>query len=205
MESCIALINRVWVWKEYNYFFMRGTAFFLLWLVCVSVYSQQHHETSTDKKLPQVVIFMAVDCPITQKYMTTIKEMAAQFADKHVAVTGYFPAGLSKKDESAFRAEYQIPKFIKLIDDKKHLWTEKLDAKVTPEVFVLNNDQVVYRGAIDNWFYELGRYRLEITDHYLMDAVNSSLEGKKPEVAETEAIGCFIQRSEKKPEHEHHH
>lgn len=184
---------------------MRGAVFFLLISVIVSAYGQHHSETTVGKKTPQVVIFMAVDCPITQKYMTRIKEIAAQFADKQVSVTGYFPAGLSKKEESAFRAEYQIPSLIKLVDDKKHVWTEKLDAKVTPEVFVISNDQVVYRGAIDNWFYELGRYRLEITDHYLIDAVNASLEGKKPEVSETEAIGCFIQRSEKKAVHEHHH
>lgn len=184
---------------------MRGVLFILLCLVAVSVYSQHHQEATSEKKSPEVVIFMAVDCPITQKYMTSIKEIASQFVDKHVSVTGYFPAGLSKKQESAFRAEYQIPKFIKLVDDKKHVWTEKLNAKVTPEAFVLNNDQVVYRGAIDNWFYELGRYRLEITDHYLIDAVNAILEGKKQEVSETEAIGCFIQRSEKKTEHEHHH
>jgi thiol-disulfide isomerase/thioredoxin len=184
---------------------MRRTFFFLLLSVSVSVYSQHHHETSAEKKSPQIIIFMAVDCPITQKYMTTIKEIAKQLEENQVTVTGYFPSGLSKKEESTFRAEYQIPQLIKLVDDKKHVWTEKLDAKVTPEVFVVINDQVAYRGAIDNWFYELGRYRLEITDHYLIDAVNASLEGKKPKVAETDAIGCFIQRSEKKTEHEHHH
>ena len=74
-----------------------------------STYSQHHHEATTEKKSPQVVIFMAIDCPITQKYMTRIKEIAAQYADKQVSVTGYFPAGLSKKEESTFRAEYEIP------------------------------------------------------------------------------------------------
>ena len=204
MESCIVQINPGWVWKEFKNFLMRGIIFFLLLLGSVAASSQHHHETSTEKNTPQVAIFMAVDCPITQKYMTSIKEIASLFAEKQVNVTGYFPAGLSKKEEGEFRAEYQIPKLIRLEDDKKHEWTDKLNAKVTPEVFVISNDQVVYRGAIDNWFYELGRYRLEITEHYLIDAINASLEGKKPAVAETEALGCFIQRSEKKTEHEHH-
>ena len=62
---------------------------------------------------------------------------------------------------------------------------------------MINNHEVIYRGAIDNWFYELGRYRLEITDHYLIDAINASLDGKKPALTKTEALGCFIQRSEK--------
>jgi len=204
MESCIVQINPDWVWSEFKNFLMRGIIFLLL-MTSFSTYSQHHHEATTEKKSPQVVIFMAVDCPITQKYMTSIKEIASQFAEKQVSVTGYFPAGLSKKQEGEFRSEYQIPKLIRLVDDKKHEWTDKLNAKVTPEVFVISNDQVVYRGAIDNWFYELGRYRLEITDHYLIDAINASLEGRKPAVTETEALGCFIQRSEKKSEHEHHH
>ncbi|MBK8291370.1 MAG: hypothetical protein IPK96_10985 [Flammeovirgaceae bacterium] len=184
---------------------MKKVIFFLLWLSATLCMAQHQHEAASDGDRPEVIIFMAVDCPITQKYMVTIKELATQFAEKGISTSGYFPAGLSKKQSSAFRDEYQIPRIIKLVDDKKHVLTEKLDAKVTPEVYLVHNNQVIYRGAIDNWFYELGRYRLETTEHYLIDAVNATLEGKQPEITETEALGCFIQRSPTKSETHNHH
>ncbi len=161
------------------------------------------HGQSESPKI-QVAIFMAVDCPITQKYLNTIKEIASQYSDKSVQFVGYFPVGLTKKESTLFRNEYKIPNSIELRDDKKHEWTEVLNAKVTPEVFVLKDKEVLYRGAIDNWFYELGRYRKEVTAHYLIDAIQAGLNNVKPSINETEALGCFIQRTEKKGAHQHH-
>lgn len=151
-----------------------------------------------------IAIFMAVDCPITQKYMNTIKEIANQYSNTSTRFVGYFPAGLTKKESTTFRNEYNIPKTIELKDDTKHEWTEMLNAKVTPEVFVIKDKQILYRGAIDNWFYELGRYRKVVTAHYLIDAIQAGLNKVKPSIVETEALGCFIQRSEKPEEHKHH-
>jgi hypothetical protein len=172
-------------------------------LITTNLVRGQHDHKSESPEI-QVAIFMAVDCPITQKYLNTIKEIANQFSDKPVQFVGYFPAGLTKKESTSFRNEYKIPNAIELTDDKKHEWTEMLDAKVTPEVFVLKDKQVLYRGAIDNWFYELGRYRKEVTAHYLIDAIQAGLNNEKPSITETEALGCFIQRTEKKEAHQHH-
>jgi len=179
---------------------MKRIVFIILISVSIARAQYIHHNSSEI----QVAIFMAVDCPITQKYLNTIKEIANQFSNKPVQFVGYFPAGLTKKESTAFRTEYKIPQEIELIDDKKHEWTEMLDAKVTPEAFVIKNKQVVYRGAIDNWFYELGRYRKEVTAHYLIDAIQAGLKNEKPTITETEALGCFIQRSEKTEAHLHH-
>lgn len=172
-------------------------------LISVSFAKGQHVHEDPSSAI-KVAIFMAVDCPITQKYLNSIKEIANEFSSKPVQFVGYFPVGLTKKESTAFRNEYKIPNSIELIDDKKHEWTEMLDAKVTPEVFVIRNKQVLYRGAIDNWFYELGRYRKKVTAHYLIDAIQASLKNEKPSISETEALGCFIQRSEKPEAHQHH-
>lgn len=51
---------------------------------------------------------------------------------KSVLPVIFLPA-FQKKQEGEFRSEYQIPKLIRLVDDKKHEWTDKLNAKVTPE------------------------------------------------------------------------
>lgn len=185
---------------------MRVSTFILISLISVSALAQHDHHKQTSTQSPYTaIIFMAVDCPITQKYMAAIKGLALKYQSQQISVVGYFPAGLSKKQEKEFRQEYQVPEMIKFVDDKKHEVTNKYEATITPEVVLIDkNQQVIYQGAIDNWFFELGRYRLEITEHYLIDAIEASVNGLQPSVKKTEAIGCFIQGAAKKTEHHLH-
>jgi thiol-disulfide isomerase/thioredoxin len=184
---------------------MKVFTFLLISLISLPLWAQDdHHKLVTSQAPYTVIIFMAVDCPITQKYMTTIKEVARQYQSQQVSVVGYFPAGLSRKQEKEFRMEYQVPEIIKFVDDKNHAVTRKYSATITPEVVLIDkNQQVIYQGAIDNWFFELGRYRPEITAHYLTDAIEASVNGHQPSVRKTEAIGCFIQGASHKTEHPH--
>jgi len=182
---------------------MKRNIFILFFLVVVNFSQGQQAADSVETGSVRVVFFMAVDCPITQKYMNTIKEISKMYAEKSVQFVGYFPAGITKREAVAFRDEYKIPEVISLLDDTNHEWTNRLNATVTPEVFVLIDNTVSYHGAIDNWFYELGRNRRAVTEHYLINAIDNSLAGKKVKVGETKAIGCFIQRTEVQ-EHQHH-
>lgn len=73
--------------------------------------------------------------------------------------------------------------------------TKLLGAKVMPEAFVFNDKgEVVYSGAIDDYFYKLGRRRAKITHRYVEDAIKALAEGKKPVTARVEPIGCYIER-----------
>ncbi len=185
---------------------MRVFAFICVFMVSFVLKAQHDHASMSSSQVPEkIIIFMAVDCPITQKYMGTIKDLAIKYQSQKMAVVGYFPAGLSKKASKEFRQEYQVPEMIQFIDDKKHVITNKYQATITPEVVLLDkNQQVIYQGAIDNWFFELGRYRLEITEYYLVDAIEAALQGKQPSIKKTEAIGCFIQGTTvHKTDHQH--
>lgn len=164
-----------------------------------------HNEASEKSAMPSaMVIFMAVDCPVTQKYMSTIKSLALHYQNQ-ISVTGYFPAGLTRQAEKQFRKEYNIPDMIKLVDDEPHQMTVKLNASITPEVFLLSvTGEVLYSGAIDNWFFELGRYRPEVTENYLIDAITATLNQKVPIVTKTTAIGCFIQKKKQDKGHHQH-
>ncbi|MBN8578060.1 MAG: hypothetical protein J0L66_14040 [Cytophagales bacterium] len=158
----------------------------------------------SNSKPTEVVIFMATDCPITQKYMHTIRLLAKRYR-KQLTVTGYFPAGINPQAERDFRKEYSVPALVKLVDDKSHTYTNRLGANITPEAFLLDNKGVIiYSGAIDNWFFELGRYRPTVTEHYLVDAIEASLKGSVPAITSTETVGCSIQKSNQK-EHLHPH
>lgn len=77
--------------------------------------------------------------------------------------------------------------------DRNFALTKQLNAKITPEVFVVNeNRTILYHGAINNWYYALGKNRMHITEHYLEDAIKAILHKEKILKDYVAAIGCFI-------------
>ena len=64
-------------------------------------------------------------------------------------------------------------------------------AKITPEVFVLDHNQVMrYRGRIDNMFSERLKRNPKVTDHDLENAIDDLLAGKPVRRPVTTAVGC---------------
>jgi thiol-disulfide isomerase/thioredoxin len=146
-----------------------------------------------------VIIFLGTDCPISQKYVSRIQSLKKSYEGK-IEIIGVFPSTYSVKQVLEFKKEYGVS--LKLFIDDQMLLVEKLKATVTPEVFLISENDLVYSGAIDNWFYDLGKYRTETTENYLQNAIDSLLQGKTPAIKKTEAIGCVIQTSHK--QHHHH-
>ena len=69
---------------------------------------------------------------------------------------------------------------------------DKLNASVTPEVYVLNSNlEILYHGRIDN-----SRREEDVKSYDLRAALDAILQGKKVEVSETKAFGCTIKRVE---------
>ncbi len=150
-----------------------------------------------------VILFLGTDCPITQKYIARIRDIADEFNTTAVFY-GVFPVQFSLKEIRTFKKEYGV-EFAFLSDDEMQL-AKHLGASVTPGVFLLDKElQLQYQGAIDNWFYELGKSRLNTTEHYLMDALGAVEKGESPAIKKTEAIGCFIQMPHKMMDHQKHH
>jgi hypothetical protein len=84
---------------------------------------------------------------------------------------------------------------MKLIVDTNHILTRFLDAKITPECFLVDSNlNILYRGLIDDWVRELGRTRQYVENHYLENALDLYLKNKPILIKETDAIGCIIQR-----------
>jgi hypothetical protein len=91
----------------------------------------------------------------------------------------------------AFAEKYKIS-YPLLIDSSLRL-SRSLHAAVTPEVILLNaRNELVYKGAIDNWLKELGKQRTKATENYLQDAIVMTLQRKSPPVKRTRAVGCGI-------------
>lgn len=144
-----------------------------------------------------VLVFLAVDCPISQKYIPVLNAIQKKYENSPVRFEGLITGSVKARDLEKFSSEYAI--LFPLKTDKDLLCARQMSAEVTPEVFVFDDKcEIKYRGAIDNWFYDLGGYRKESTEDYLIDAVDALLKGNDPEVRTTKAIGCLIQAPVKK-------
>jgi len=144
----------------------------------------------------KLFVFLDTECPICQKSSKRLQEMYEKYGE-FVAFKAVFPTqSLKKREIKTFNREYHFS--VPYTTDRHHLLVEQYNAKVTPEVILFNyNSQEVYRGAIDNQFYELGKNRSKTTQFYLQDALEAVKMGETIQVAKTEAIGCLINR--KKP------
>lgn len=151
-----------------------------------------------DKKF-MVLFFLGTDCPISQKYMHRIEEIRNQFRSDFDFIA-IIPGQFTNEEIKAFKTEYKSP--LTFYRDGQLELAHYLHATVTPEVFVFDKFDLKYKGAIDNWFYELGKNRRVTTEQYLVDALTAIADGKTPDVVETKSIGCFIQMP---ADMEHHH
>jgi len=141
-----------------------------------------------------VIIFLSPECPICKGYSTTMRSLWSDFKNKDVQFAGVIP-GTDFTNESIdeYRISYKIP-FELFIDYQKEL-TNYLHATVTPQCFVTDTDgKILYCGKIDDYAVAPGVTKQQVTQHYLIDALNASLADKKINITKTEPAGCFIQK-----------
>ncbi len=140
-----------------------------------------------------VIFFLSPECPLCSNYSRSMKLLAERFERDSVGFYGIFSGAWVTKDEIlGYRARSGVG--FPMFQDIELRLAKALRATITPEVFVLNREgEVLYSGAIDNWMNELGRKKLEVTEHYLHDALLAGLKGERPAVAHTRAVGCLIE------------
>jgi thiol-disulfide isomerase/thioredoxin len=141
-----------------------------------------------------VMVFLAPDCPFSQRYISTLNILSGQFHADGVEFLGVV-AGQWFNDTEVrqFTETYRVS--FPILLDRDFRLTDALGATVTPEAFALDSrGEILYRGAIDNGSTDLGQHRTIITEHYLRDALTSHLKGRNPTTRETPAAGCFIER-----------
>lgn len=140
-----------------------------------------------------VLYFFAPECPLSENYCLSanlLQEKTAGRAVRHLVVVpgDYYSAGAV----DSFRRQFDLR--VQVVRDTSWALTRALAARVTPEVFIFTNDQkLLYRGAIDNWVFALGKKRQRITEFYADTVVMAALNGKPLEAGSTRAIGCTIE------------
>lgn len=138
-------------------------------------------------------VFLGEGCPASQKYALQLKKLYQEYKRVATFYAVFLPDLNGETGARDYLDQYGFPGEV-LLDQHLQL-TEALGATITPEVFLLSKErELIYAGAIDNWYYALGKYRRVVTEHYLSDAIAAHLKGQQPPIPRTQAIGCFINR-----------
>jgi len=140
-----------------------------------------------------VVAFLGTECPLARMYGPRLATIATELAPQGVNVIGIVSnVQDSAEDVDRYAKDCEI-KFPILLDADCKL-ADQFGAMRTPEVFVLDAENVVrYRGRVDDQF-GVGVKRPEVARRDLAEAVTELLAGKPVTEAETDAPGCLIGR-----------
>ncbi|PWJ60099.1 hypothetical protein CLV98_101275 [Dyadobacter jejuensis] len=163
---------------------------FTLWLQPSTLWAQEPTHTAPSKL--RVLLFLDPECPITQSYMREIRNLIADYEPKGVTFEAIFPTyTVTDAEIKKFFVKYKVP--LKGRTDPAHITTKRYGATTMPEVVLVSGiGQTLYQGAIDNWYYALGKNRPKATAAYLRNALEAGLQGAPILVRKTEAIGCLI-------------
>lgn len=136
-----------------------------------------------------VVVFLSSQCPCSQGYDSRLRELAQEYQAKKVRFVGINASSVEAVPEvaaHAVRSKLPFP----ILKDPRQVVMHRLDARITPEVFVADSLGFVrYHGRIDD-----NRATSLVRRHDLREALDDLVAGRRPLHAETRIFGCAIPR-----------
>jgi hypothetical protein len=143
-----------------------------------------------------VLIFTAVDCPISDRYAPEVRRLAGRFAAAGVATwVVYANAGESPAAARAHAAAFAYGLPVAL--DPGGLLADRARAEVTPEAALFDAaGRLVYHGRIDDRYVAFGVDRPTPTARDLADAVTAVVGGVPVARPSSPAVGCAIVRQQ---------
>jgi len=154
------------------------------------VNGQEHTLKSLKGKNGTVLIFIAVQCPVSNAYNDRMEKLAEDYKDKGIAVIGI---NANSSEDAATIKAHAAEKHLTftILKDAGNKVADKLGAARTPEAYFLDgNNKLLYHGRIDN-----SQNPDAIESNDLRNALDSSLTGKPVEKPEAKAFGCSIKRA----------
>jgi hypothetical protein len=138
-----------------------------------------------------VLIFVRVDCPISNRYSPTIQKINREYAGR-AAFWLVYP-DRSESAEQIRKHEREFTLELPALRDVQRSLVDESHAQTTPEAAVFDvNRKLIYHGRIDNLFEDFGRARPAATTHELEDAIRAAIDGKEVANASVPGVGCYI-------------
>ena len=140
----------------------------------------------------RVVLFLAPLCPICQNMSHEMRLLETEFDGEPIEFVGVFPNPSTRPDQIAeFGEKYGLR--MALISDTVG-WAVRLDARWTPEAFVIDSrDSVVYRGRLNDRYFAPGKRRPKTRNRDLRAALRDVLSGRPVQTPLTDAVGCPLE------------
>jgi peroxiredoxin len=139
-----------------------------------------------------VIVFTCNHCPYALAWQDRIANAARDYAGRGVRFLAINPNDAERFPLDSYEAMQQRVRDedwpLPYLRDETQEVAHDYDARVTPDVFVLDADGTLrYRGAPDSDYSDPGQ-----GGAWLRAALDAVLEGRAPDPAETEPIGCRI-------------
>ncbi|HKZ43728.1 MAG TPA: redoxin domain-containing protein [Anaerolineales bacterium] len=137
---------------------------------------------------PLLLVFWSAECPQSERADQELEKNKQSWHDsvKIVRIA-------SNRNESLgmLREIADLRRLKPILWDKDQKAADLMDAKTTPHCFLFDKKGCLeYQGAFDDLTFR----RREASQLFVVDAINAILDGKTPEITETQPYGCTIVR-----------
>lgn len=139
-----------------------------------------------------LVMFISVQCPVSNSYNDRMKALYQDYAAKSVK---FIVINANRTEPASAVAEHaQAHGYpFAVYKDENNVVADKFGATVTPETYVIDATGTIrYHGSIDD-----SQNPARVTTERLRLALDAVLAGKEPPQTETKAFGCSIKRVQK--------
>jgi peroxiredoxin len=152
---------------------------------------KEHSLSSLKGKNGTVLIFVSVQCPVSNAYNERMEKLAQDYKARGISVIGINANSTESSGDVKAHAASNNLTFV-ILKDKGNKIADALGAERTPEAYVLDTgNKIVYRGRIDN-----ARNASTVSASELREAMDAVIAGKAVAKSNVPAFGCSIKRAE---------
>ena len=138
-----------------------------------------------------VFVFIHPDCPVSNRYAPELNRLHDEYAARGIQLFAVYPG--REDDDEDIRAHYKAYGVrAEALRDPDFRLADLARVTMTPEAAVFVNDQLVYRGRIDDRAPRLGVWRPRAGARDLADVLTRIAGGETPSLRTTQAVGCYI-------------
>jgi peroxiredoxin len=137
-----------------------------------------------------VLIFISVQCPVSNAYNERMEKLAQDYQARGINVIGINSNVTESEDAvKTHAAEHKLT--FPILKDAGNKIADRLGATKTPEAYFVDaGNKLLYHGRIDNSKDPAG-----VNASELRDALDATLAGKSVEKTTAMAFGCTIKRA----------
>ena len=136
----------------------------------------------------EVHVYLLEDCPMAQFYGPTFRELQRESPETRWIFI--FPNSSDSLAAQNYLQKHRLRAAATLLETASaSIWKKDQPFAVSPSVVVWNQQNLVYRGAIDDAFAAPGKRRMIYQNHYLIEAIANPKNVEKKSV---QPVGCLL-------------